>query len=209
MDDACHAGVCAGGRQEASQPDSSTPESSCLLGIEERASERRRPSAEPKARRGIRNQASRPFTPSPAASGAPVDGGHGSRSGDLPPVSACFRAKNRDEPCGRRVGMDPERNVFPMGWDTTCDEYSAVRRKNNRGDCSPVPHGNRVGRTGTGKQRTMSRLDYNLSASRSGSSHQARIRRILDSDKPNPIVGFSEDHFGARRRRPRLAACRA
>ena len=33
-------------------------------------------------------------------------------------------------------------------------------------------------------------------------TRQARIRRAVDSDKPNQLAGFSEDRFGSRRRRP-------
>ena len=112
----------------------------------------------------------RPFTPSPAASGAAVDGGHDPRSGDCPlfhPVIAQRTGAKRAPTAAVSTRKD---DVFPTGWDTTDAEKPVAESKNNRGDCSPVPRRNRVGTAETGERRTLRRPACNLGASRSGSA---------------------------------------
>ena len=137
-------------------------------GLRSPARNRRPHSAEPKARRGIRNQASSrapPFHPVAGCVRRPCRRRTWSPIRGLSPVSPCYRAKNRGEACARRVRFGQERDVFPMGCDTTDAEKPVVESKNNRGDCSPVPRGNRAGRAGTGERWTMRRPACNLGAS--------------------------------------------
>ena len=144
----------------------------------------------------------RPFTPSPATSDAPVDGGHDPRSRDRPlfhPVIA-----QRTGAKGARTASIPARKETSSQWvgiQPTLKNRS--RRAKISGEIVPLfrtgtgPEGPKRGNGGpyAGRHATWARVDP--------AARQARIRRAMDSDKPNRLSSvFPKTSVGARRRRP-------